>query len=187
MLMRKEREKMKKVLVVAAVLSMATLANAGITLSVNGLPAPDEITIAPSQTITIDVTNDLGPDPVNGDARQDFLLYLDSSPGAYDLSDARLGDGAGNFPTTLTGPYDLGDGTMEMAVNQAWAVGTEPTAGTIMLVDLHCAGPGDILITLWDDRSGYSAPVDQMIIHQVIPEPATLAILGLGALLLRRK
>jgi len=174
---------MKKYVVAILVLCMASLATAGIQLSVNGQPAPDEITIAPSDWVSIDVMDDL----LGG--RPDFILYTDVY-GLADLKDPQLGNAAGNFPATFAGPYagtETANGIpQEFFVNQAWAVGTAPVPGVIFLFDLHCAGPGDVLIELWDDRAGYDAPVDTLIIHQV-PEPATLAILGLGGLLLRRK
>jgi hypothetical protein len=46
----------------------------------------------------------------------------------------------------------------------------------------HCTGLGDVSITLWED---YGMP-DAILIHQV-PEPATIMLLGLGGLLLRRR
>jgi len=174
---------MKKYVVAILVLCMASLATAGLQLSVNGAVAPDEITIKPSDWVSIDVMDDL----LGG--RADFILYTDVY-GLADLSNPRLGSGAGNFPATFEGPYAGTEGSLgvpqEFYVNQAWAVGTAPQPGVIFLFDLHCGGEGDVLVELWDDRAGYDAPVDTLIIHQ-IPEPATLSILGLGGLLLRRK
>jgi hypothetical protein len=181
----KEVAKMLKkvILVFVSVLSMASLANAGITISVDGQANPGSITISPSDTRTIGIVNTVDAD------RQDFLMYLDfvADDSLYSLSGAALGAGAGDFPTTLLGPDSIAGPAKEYTINQAWAVGTDPVSGTVMTVNLHCDATGDITVQLWDDRVGYDAPVDQLVIHQVVPEPMTLALLGLGGLLLRRK
>jgi len=49
---------MKKLLVLLLVFGMASVANAAITLSVNGDPAPDDISLVKSQTITLDILLD---------------------------------------------------------------------------------------------------------------------------------
>jgi len=180
MLMRKEREKMKKVLVLVAVLSMASLANAAILLSVNGEEAPPEIILLPSQSVTIDVTATDGGS---------YLLYVDILlPAPATVSNVRQGPAVGNMDVKPE-PFAFSNlGTyMELGYTHAWAPPPpDPVAGTFLLFDLHCDGPGDVVIQLWDDAMGYTTPADVLVIHQV-PEPATLAILGLGALLLRRK
>jgi len=174
---------MKKLLIFALVLGMATFANAAIVISVNGDITKDTITILPSEIVTIDIWN------TGGDVPVDFLSYLDFADpqnGNYYLSSPRLGSHAGNFPASFLGPYNMVT-YEEVEMTQAWAVGTpEAAPGPIFLIDLHCEGPGDVTVTLWDGRVGYEAPVDTLIIHQ-IPEPATIALLGLGGLLLRRK
>jgi hypothetical protein len=49
--------------------------------------------------------------------------------------------------------------------------------------EVHCVGPEDVIVELVSLDS--STVYDRLIIHQ--PEPATLALLGLGGLLLRRR
>ena len=173
---------MKKFLMVMLVLCMASAVNAAIVISVDGQLDLDEITIAPSDTVTIDVYNTGGSTPI------DFLAYLDfytKSEGTYSLSNDHLGLGAGDLPASYI-MYDGGYDNDEIEITQAWAVGTPETTGAIFLIDLHCEGEGDVFVELWDGRVGYTAPVDTLTIHQV-PEPMTIALLGLGGLFLRRR
>ena len=174
---------MKKMLILMAVLGMASIANADVVLSFDGSTAIDEVTIVTSQTVTIDLYNNGSApgDPV------DFFVYLDfyyPSEGTYSLSDPRLGDAAGDFPASFTGPYLGDDDYDEVEFSQAWAVGSDEIPGEMFLIDLHCEGIGDVIIEAYDWRT--EELVDTLIIHQ-IPEPATIALLGLGGLLLRRK
>ena len=51
----------------------------------------------------------------------------------------------------------------------------------------HCEQPGDAMIKLWITPDGVTMTLqDTVIIHQ-IPEPASMLLLGLGGLLLRRR
>lgn len=166
---------MKKFLVLILVLGVASAANATLSLSLDGGPAPDEITIASSDTVTIDVHTDVG---VNS------LSYLDIgyiSEGTYSLSNPRLGPAAGDFPGSFSG-YVPGDYD-EFEITSAWLPASTKQAGDIFLVDLHCEGEGDVVVALYDSQG---AMIDFMTIHQV-PEPMTIALLGLGGLLLRRR
>lgn len=177
---------MKKLLVLLMVLGMASFANAAIVISVNGDTNVEEITINASDTITVDVYNlGSGSDPI------DFLAYLDfyyTSEGSYALSNARLGPAAGDFPASFIGPYDNGYDGEEYEIDQAWAVGSSEVTGAIFLVDMHCELAGtDVIVELWDARVGFDAPVDLLTIHQVVPEPITIGLLGLGGLFLRRR
>ena len=177
---------MKKLLVLMLVLVLASFANAALKISVNGvIDGPDEIYLQPSETVTIDMYNTGGGD-------RNFNAYLDfyyTSQGTYALSNGRLGPAAGDWPATFD-IYDGGYDNDEVWVSQSWNPNTvtDPGGpeGAIFLIDLHCEGPGDVIIELWDEREGFGAPVDGLVIHQ-IPEPATIVLLGLGGLLLRRK
>ena len=174
------------------VLGMASMASAAIQISVNGALDVEEITIVMSDTITIDVYNPgtPGTPPYNGQI--DFDYYLDfyyPSEGGYALSNMRTGPAAGDsgdFPSGLKDDSTYVD-YQELTIGQNWAIGSSEIIGVMFLLDLHCELDGvDVRIDLWDARD-LSAPVDTLTIHQIIPEPITIGLLGLGGLFLRRR
>ena len=174
---------MRRCAVLLAFLAMTSFANADIVISVEGDTETDEVLAYCSVTVTIGIYNNGSApgDPV------DFFVYLDfyyPSEGTYALSNPRLGPAAGDFPASFTGPYLGDDDYDEVEFSQAWAVGSDEIPGEMFLIDLHCEGIGDVIIEAYDWRT--EELVDTLIIHQ-IPEPATIALLGLGGLLLRRK
>jgi hypothetical protein len=75
---------MKKLLVLMLILATASVANAGMKLSVNGQPAPDTITLATSDTITLDITVDSGTLYMGGD------LEISLSNGQGSLDDSEM-------------------------------------------------------------------------------------------------
>ena len=171
---------MKKLLILSLVLGIASLASAGIELSLDGAtPAPEEITINVSDTVKID----LHAGAENVDAYID--IYFQSA-GNYALSNATMGPVIADFQSS----YDLVDGNIygldmwEYAVASSWAPATDKVAGEIFSFDLHCLGEGDVIIELLDASL---AVVDTITIHQIVPEPATMGLLALGGLFLRRR
>ena len=175
---------MKRAFIPLLVFAMASSAYADIMISVNGTLDIDEVTISVSDVVTIDVYNAGGTTPV------DFQAYLDfyyKSDGAYSLSNPRVPGGGPpiiDFSIVPDPPYD----NDEFWITVFWQPGEPEVPGEIFFVDLHCELPyKDVLVELYDSRvdGGYTI-VDSLIIHQ-IPEPATLLLLGLGGLLLRKK
>ena len=164
---------MKKLLVLMLVLGLASAANAVLSLSVNGEPAPDEITINPSDEIVIDIQSD------NSTA---YSAYFDMYVGDGTFSDARtvIGNLSG-----LLGPYPdyYGTGAYSYYLVTIADSGGALVPGTGFEIDFHCDGPGDVLVQL-RDATGYIV-LDSLVIHQ--PEPMTIALLGLGGLFLRRR
>jgi hypothetical protein len=195
---------MKKLLVVLMVLSMATMANAGLTINVNGVnPADSDISLLPSQTVAISVEGDGQNNPytdyflintVTGNATMTGVNLVwpgvPSSAQYAGAADLAMLQGLG-YNTTNTIWMSLNDG------------GGLPIGGTIINdVTLHCdIAPNDVLLSLisltWvqtgEDEEGmplYGAEIvtfDTQVIHQIIPEPITMALLGIGGLFLRRR
>jgi hypothetical protein len=170
---------MKRAFISLFVLAMPSAACADLMISVNGDLGFDEITINVSDVITVDVYNTGGTTPI------DFIAYLDfyyKSEGAYSLSNPR-------FPWPVPGVYIVPPDTPgdfdEFEITMAW--GGPEIIGPIFMVDLHRELPyKNVYVELYDNRFGYTAPVDTLVIHQV-PEPATFLLLGFGGLMLRRK
>ncbi|MFA5292519.1 MAG: PEP-CTERM sorting domain-containing protein [Phycisphaerae bacterium] len=167
---------MKKLLVVLLVLCLAPLAGAQLSLVVNGLEAGAEITMAPSDFAWIGVYQDI-------QMNANTMVILVEGPGSWTgLSEVYIPPALAGVPGWT--PYGLIEG-----IGDAWNgdFGLPGTAqggpGVFGAVQFHCEGPGDVLIVLTDENL---EPVDSLVIHQ-IPEPATIALLCLGGLLLRKK
>jgi len=170
--------KMKKLLVLLMVLGLATSAQAVLSLSLDGQEAPDEITIAPSTTVLIDIHS-------SDQSFYDALLFIvddGAAPGDPSLN------GEWVPPASVWGIGNVG--AYEQVTPEFWslnvgstAVPNDVVAGKQFEVAFHCKALGDVTIYLTDNDL---VTIDSMIVHQ-IPEPMTLALLGLGGLFLRRR
>ena len=183
---------MKKFLVLMLVLGMASLAGATLQISVDGVqnPVDSEITLMPSGTAILDVwtATDIGMFELCT-----YALIVADGPGTIDAANADALYGnilAAEVPTDF---FLIGPG---LAATYLGGYAGNPVAGATILdgILFHCEGLGDVTIELWSLKetavqSGIyeaDALMDTVMIHQ-IPEPMTLALLGLGGLFLRRR
>ena len=186
---------MKKVLVLMLMLALATMANATLKISVDGeVDTPDtELEMIISEHAVIDVTAS------NAQPAALALMLFVEGPGALSIT-------ASSWILDYYDEYDevLADITEDPSA-QGYLIGEGYSPGSIIyieiakaelpipdlpdgkivdLLDFHCTGLGDATIILFDASAAQE--LDRQVIHQ-IPEPATIALLGLGGLLLRRR
>ena len=170
---------MKKVLVLMLVLGMASMATAGLSLWVDGAPAEStSIILATSDTVMIGLYNDGTVDKSIG------YLTIDGGPGswtgAYAIYNPPASGSASTYaylypyPSVLNGWIFLNADAVLENVNGIGVLGE---------FEFHCDGIGDVTISYNDSALGL---MDTLVIHQ-IPEPVTMALLGLGGLFPRRR
>ena len=178
---------MKKLLVLTLVLGMASLASASLSIVIDGVEVGGEITIAPSDTIMIGVCEDTdGSANYTGQAQ--VLISLATTDLASWTGVTEVYSPPAIIPATDVWTY-YGTGVdPSMDVYFGDFASGSPTdyalAGVFGELGLHCDGEGDVVITLMDSSMN---ELDTIVIHQLIPEPMTMALLGLGGLFLRRR
>jgi hypothetical protein len=188
---------MKKLLVLMLVLATASAASAGIYISVDGVVDPPEsqVTLVISEHAVIDIWgDDVGGVPGAGT----YLFGMRAGPGVLDLDDPMAQITYGGNKTSKAVYHDateddglaamLGIVYPWMAVDLTDLVTPPdvplPLLGKLVdLIDFHCIDEGDVTLVLMD---GDGNVLDTQVIHQ-IPEPATIALLGLGGLALLRR
>jgi hypothetical protein len=198
---------MKKLLALVLVLGMASLVSAvpsgvelsyhiGETVYTNG---PDNVTEIEMQICTELLIDVHGP---AGYAWIGYIIIEGDPPGGGEWGDAGgvapgyytnaaywvVLPGAGDMGS-VNGRYVEADWGWGYEISAAQGIGGVPGGEEFQFI-YHCVGPESeyVTITLWDATNDptYTTPEDTIVIHQ-IPEPATIALLGLGGLLLRRK
>jgi len=178
---------MKKLLALLLVLCVASFASASMVTIVGpgpGQPGSAEDPLEESELVTILVTSDTGLYGL------DAILTV-SGPGTIVDAVRKANcvsygwDSSLSFDPIITGATaEVGVGNFNGNANV-----------TVGYFTIHCDGPGDVIITLspgmafggsMDVNFGVPTIAGSLVIHQ-IPEPATIALLCLGGLLLRKK
>lgn len=171
------------------VLAMASTASATIQISVGGDsdPVDSEYTLQEGETLSLEIWDDAERPPYTA---TEWMLVVDTTLG--DIS-----EGAVAFEP---GPFFLGATLINESVipppgmEGVWGVAftrENPVPADTTYYDgilFTCEGVGDTTIYLMDCPDSVQASIiyDTVVIHQ-IPEPMTLLLLGLGAVMLRRK
>jgi len=188
---------MKKLLILMLVLGVTSTANAWLQISVGGNPDPvdSQITIQPSQHLVLDIWTNVNIGPSLNET--DWALVCTTSLGSIKggvivepyRSDTSL--------TITIGDDAVNNGLMPVpeGTNGVWggiySFGTVIQAGSKIYdeIDFHCEALGDVTLLLYRINPDWSLGqlMDSVVIHQVIPEPATMLLLGLGGLFLRRR
>jgi len=185
------------------VLGLASVANAGLVDVVidtangghldnnaNGIiDASDDIRIKITTSLMLagfDLDlNVLGPATLG-----EYVVGATLGPGATGLAGNHVSDGMGGMMWVYSGIVGNSIPTMADAT-----FGAGMTGDLVWALTLHCDGPGPVNVNLTlgagasYDVGGYvvtPADLNHLVIQQ-IPEPATIALLGLGCLLLRRR
>ena len=165
---------MKKMLILMLVLGFASTASASLVLlSVDGATAAgDTVQILEGATITLSVISD-GPDP--------WLMEVSTL-----VSGATLGLPTATAAAGGMADYaDYSDATMWDYELATGGVISLPTAGVQWTMDLTAVAPRDSQFTV--DLGEYGAAPADSILFEVIPEPVSILLLGLGGLFLRRR
>lgn len=182
---------MKNILIVFTVLAMASVANAALKISVDGVVSPAETEVYvdyPSGTAVIDIhaVNQVGA----------VLGWLTiQGPGSIDASSPTYlweQSAVENMPDPgpiidqfcdILGVCGIVD-IIDITVQDISEPFTDPDGLVIDGLQFHCADDGDVTLILWNAET--FEIMDTVVIHQV-PEPMTFALLGLGGLFLRRR
>jgi hypothetical protein len=191
------RQMMKKVLVLLLIFALASVASAALQISAHMVgggeimgpqgpvdpfnPQDSEIVLHPSEEIWLDIWTNA--DIVPGEGEGYWALAVLPTEGQIFggiklLEDGTIYDGSIAYTAPLDGVW----GGLSLA-NMSLIPAGEVIFDQIIF---HCEAPGDATIVLLRDIFSNPVEEDRLVIHQV-PEPMTIALLGLGGLFLRRR
>jgi hypothetical protein len=165
---------MKKLLTLMLVFGLASIASATLSMDISGT-----VSVMQGDTLTITTSS-------NATAQEGYLAYIiieEGGDGA--LSNPVVLDDAGN--NASTSPYSEDEWGVGYELSAASTL-NDLAAGDHFTVDWDTSdlNVGDTcVVSLWLDPDYDTAQATATLV--VIPEPMTIALLGLGGLLLRRR
>jgi len=168
---------MKKIITTLLAMSMVVGANAAMTVVIQddagGWQSYEDstLTITPSTNLVWGVMDD-------GQTAAGMYTMGIVGPGSI-TSPTVLSSGVTAFltdDTATASSYGVDNPYIAMELVQS-------VVGVLYTSTFHCEGEGDVTLYAFNDNFVVE---DTQVIHQV-PEPATLAILGIGGLLLRKR
>ena len=189
---------MKKLVILMLVLGMASLANATLQISVDGNldPVDSEIEIDVGQTLNLGVWTD---SEIALGMSDNYILVVGSLgkvTGGGSALDASAPDGWSSAVNGLTADFPAVippagmEGIFASVANFDFVSFLPIPSQTVLIDDVlfECLGQGDAVVMLLQAADGVVSDIvyDSVLIHQ-IPEPMTMALLGLGGLFLRRR
>ncbi len=187
---------MKKLLVVLMVLSMAAITNAAVKINVD-MGANTELAAGEIATISIVAADELSPSNLYlfvtngsfGTVSGGSVVWPDFSSSAGEMS---LHNGAGDPYVNAVRQYGWSDATQTYYISLTGNTNPLIMNGTVVdSITYHAGIAGDSTIILGyvvdDDQGGYLMAVWDTVVITQVPEPMTMALLGLGGLLLRRR
>ena len=180
---------MKNILIVFTVLAMASAANAAVLISVGGDHDDPVVELLPDDHAVIDIWGDGQTDPYGfmlGVKAGDLgVLTIDNADVLYPGSEAdiMMVDDAG-----VAGMMGVDSPFIYIELTDLSPTPLPLTGVLVDLIDFQCTGfivppPTPVTLLLYDIDL---VLVDSQVIKQ-IPEPMTMALLGLGGLFLRRR